>query len=214
MSTAGTRVSAQTLQEGSAQLGVALDAVQAARLQTYLALLERWNRTYNLTAVRDNWVSNHLLDSLAVAPHLPEGSVVDVGSGAGLPGIPLAVAQPARPVTLLDSSHKKGAFLQQALIECGLRNCSVHIGRAEDWMPDVPFDGAISRAFSDLAGFVDAARTLVRAGGWLAAMKGVRPDEELAQLPDDVKVERVVPLQVPGLDASRHLVFMRLEPRP
>jgi 16S rRNA (guanine527-N7)-methyltransferase len=135
--------------------------------------------------------------------------MVDIGTGAGLPGIPIAIAQPERDVVLLDSNHKKGAFLQQAVIEGRLENCAVHIGRAEQWQPAMRFDGAISRAFSDLTGFVDAARGLVREGGWLVAMKGVHPDEELGQLPKDVAIEQIIPLEVPGLRAARHLVLMR-----
>jgi len=212
MSGARTPDFAAELAAGAVELGVSLGDGQLDQLATYLALLQKWNRIYNLTAIRERgkWVSHHLLDSLAVVPHLPAGSVVDIGTGAGLPGIPIAVAQPERPVTLLDSNHKKGAFLQQALIECRLRNCAVHLGRAEDWAPAAGFAGAVSRAFSDLAGFVDAARRLVRPGGWLAAMKGVHPDEELAQLPPDAKVEAVVPLHVPHLRAARHLILLRV----
>ncbi len=204
---------ADQLCAGAVALGIPLDDGQCDQLLIYLSLLQKWNRIYNLTAIRERskWVSHHLLDSLAVVRHLPEGAVVDVGSGAGLPGIPLAIAQPARAVTLLDSNHKKGAFLQQALIECRLSNCSVHIGRAEEWQPRSRFDGAVSRAFSDLAGFVEAARGLVRPGGWLAAMKGVHPDEELAQLPPGVAVNRVIPLEVPRLRAARHLIVMNLD---
>jgi len=199
------------LESGIAQLRLKLSEQSVQQLMAYLALLHKWNRVYNLTAIRERtkWVSHHLLDSLAVTFHLPGGSMVDIGTGAGLPGIPIAVAQPERDVALLDSNHKKGAFLQQAVIEGRLRNCAIHIGRAEDWHPAVRFDGAISRAFSDLAGFVDAARGLVREGGWLAAMKGVHPDEELGQLPKDVTVEQIIPLDVPGLRAARHLVLMR-----
>lgn len=205
---------ADQLAAGVTELGLALDAGQLDRLMLYLSLLQKWNRIYNLTAIRERskWVSHHLLDSLAVVTHLQEGSVVDIGTGAGLPGIPLAIAQPLRRVTLLDSNHKKGAFLQQAKIECGLENCSVHVGRAEDWKPREPLDGAISRAFSDLSGFVEATRGVVRPGGWLAAMKGVHPDEELVQLPAGVRVSRILPLQVPRLRAARHLVLMNLTP--
>ena len=199
------------LASGVAKLRLELSEQAMQQLLAYLGLLQKWNRVYNLTAIRERskWVSHHLLDSLTVLAHLPEGSMVDIGAGAGLPGIPIAVAQPEREVTLLDSNHKKGAFLQQAVIEGRLRNCAVHIGRAEDWHPAMRFDGAISRAFSDLMGFADAARGLVREGGWLAAMKGVHPDEELGQLPKDVTVEQIVPLEVPGLRAARHLVLMR-----
>ncbi|MCC7549703.1 MAG: 16S rRNA (guanine(527)-N(7))-methyltransferase RsmG [Burkholderiales bacterium] len=203
---------AAQLVAGSAELGLPLPESQCEQLLTYLALLHKWNRVYNLTAIRQRakWVSHHILDSLAVVRHLPPGAMVDIGTGAGLPGIPVAIAQPERSVVLLDSNHKKGAFLQQAAIECGLRNCSVHVGRAEDWRPATRFEGAISRAFTDLTGFAEAARGLVRPGGWLAAMKGVHPDEELALLPSWVEVDRVIPLEVPGMRAARHLILMNL----
>ena len=182
------------------------------RLLRYVALLRKWNRVYNLTAIREQQrlVTHHILDSLAVLPHLPPGSIVDVGSGAGLPGIPLAIGRPGDPVMLLDSNHKKGAFLRQVIIDCELRNAQVHIGRAEDWRPAESFAVVISRAFSDLPGFVEAAGHLTAPNGVLAAMKGVYPDEELALLPATVvRIERVVRLEVPGLKADRHLVLMR-----
>jgi len=199
------------LASGIAKLRLELPESAIPQLMAYMALLHKWNRVYNLTAIRERskWVSHHLLDSLAVIPYLPEGSMVDIGTGAGLPGVPIAIAQPERDVALLDSNHKKGAFLQQIVIEGRLRNCEVHIGRAEDWHPAKRFDGAVSRAFSDLVGFVDAARGLVRERGWLAAMKGVHPDEELGQLPKDVTIVQIIPLTVPGLPAARHLVLMR-----
>jgi len=204
----------EQLAAGAVELGLRMEAGQLDRLMIYLSLLQKWNRIYNLTAIRERskLVSHHLLDSLAVVPHLPDGSVVDVGTGPGLPGIPMAIAQPSRRITLLDSNHKKGAFLQQAKIECGLDNCSVHVGRAEDWKPREACDGAISRAFSDLAGFVEAARGLVRPAGWLAAMKGVHPDEELIQLPADARPGRIISLEVPRLRATRHLVLIGLIP--
>lgn len=211
MNTVNNSANAEQLARGLAALHLDLEEGARQRLLIYLALLQKWNRVYNLTAIRETrkWVSHHLLDSLIVLAHLPPGSVVDVGTGAGLPGIPLAIADPQRRVVLLDSNHKKGAFLQQVVIECGLRNCQVHVGRAEEWRPASAFDGAISRAFSDLTGFAEATRDLVGEGGWLAAMKGVHPDEELAQLPAEVTVERVQPLEVPGLRAARHLVLLR-----
>lgn len=199
------------LAQGLAELGVALPGGADERLLRYLALLQKWNRVYNLTAIREQprLVTHHILDSLAVVPFLPAGSIVDVGTGPGLPGVPLAIARPGDPVTLLDSNHKKGAFLRQVVIECELRNVQVQIGRAEDWRPAELFSVAISRAFSDLPGFVEAARHLVAASGVLAAMKGVYPDEELALLPATARVDRVIRLEVPGLRADRHLVLMR-----
>ena len=126
-----------------------------------------------------------------------------------MPGIPLAIARPDWELTLLESNHKKGTFLNQAVIELALTNTNVCIERAEDWHPAGPADVAISRAFSDLAGFVEAARNVVRPGGLFAAMKGVYPDEEIAQLPPEVRVESVTPLHIPGLRGSRHLVTLR-----
>jgi 16S rRNA (guanine527-N7)-methyltransferase len=190
---------------------VVLPAGAEERLLRYLALLQRWNRVYSLTAIREQQrlVTHHLLDSLAVLPYLPVGSMVDVGSGPGLPGVPLSIARPEQPITLLDSNNKKGAFLRQVVIECELRNVQVRVGRAEDWRPPELFSVAVSRAFSDLAGYVEAAAHLLGADGILAAMKGVYPDEELAMLPATVRVDRVIRLEVPGLRADRHLVLMR-----
>jgi 16S rRNA (guanine527-N7)-methyltransferase len=200
------------LSQGLVGLGLALSSSVRGRLLQYLVLLTKWNRTYNLTAIREpsRLVSHHLLDSLAVLPHLEGGSVVDLGSGAGLPGIPLALARPEWRVALLDSNHKKGAFLRQAVLELKLTNAEVVTDRSEQWRPSEGFDVVISRAFADLPGFVDAGRHLCRAGGVLAAMKGVYPHEELAQLVPEVQLEQVFPLQVPGLKAARHLVLLRL----
>lgn len=200
------------LASGIAALGLELPAQAWDQLLRYLALLQKWNRVYNLTAIREpgRLVTHHLLDCLAAMPHVPGTStLVDVGSGAGLPGIPLAVARPGQEVTLLDSNHKKGAFLKQVVIECGLENVRIQVGRAEDWSPAPRFDLAISRAYSDLAGFAEACAGLVAPGGTLIAMKGVYPDEELALLPATVVVERVIAIEVPGLQAARHLVLMR-----
>ncbi len=198
------------LGQGLVGLGLTLSSEAQTRLLQYLALLSKWNRTYNLTAIREpsRLVSHHLLDSLAVLPHLEGTSIVDVGSGAGLPGIPLAIARPEWNVVLLDSNHKKGAFLRQAVLELNLRDTQVVTFRAEQWRPVQCFDVVISRAFSDLPGFVETARHLCRPGALLAAMKGVHPDEELAQLGSDVRVRKVLALRVPGLRAARHLVLL------
>lgn len=200
------------LDDGLAQLDLPLDSASRERLVRYLGLLQKWNRVYNLTAIRDpgRMLSHHILDSLSIIPHLRGCTLVDVGSGAGLPGIPLAVARPDWKVTLLDSNHKRGAFLRQVALELGLANVEVVTSRAEDWHPSVRLQVAVSRAFSDLAGFVQAARHLVVPGGILAAMKGVFPDEEIMQLPPDVRVEAVVPLTVPLLREARHLVLLRV----
>lgn len=202
---------AVTLAEGLTGLGLSLPDEASRRLLAYVELLMKWNRTYNLTAIREpeRMVSHHLIDSLSVLPHLPGGSLVDVGSGGGLPGIPIAIAQPHRRVTLNDSNHKKGAFLQQAAIELGLANVEVHVGRAEEWRPAQRFDGAISRAFADLGDFIAACRHLVKPGGFLAAMKGLHPHEEIAKAPAEVRCEAAIKLSVPFVDGDRHLVLCR-----
>jgi 16S rRNA (guanine527-N7)-methyltransferase len=150
----------------------------------------------------------HVLDSLAIVPHVAPGRVLDVGSGAGLPGIPLAIARPAWHVTLLDSNHKRCTFLQQAAIELKLSNAAVACSRIESFRPAAPFDSVVSRAFSDTAHFARVALPLVSAGGVMLAMKGLYPHEELAQLPAQARLREVVALEVPGLDAQRHLVVM------
>jgi len=202
---------ANGLADGVAGLGLDLPPEAQQKLLAYLALLHRWNATYNLTAVREpaNMLTHHLLDALAVVPHLSGSTWVDVGSGAGLPGLPLAIACPDRAVALIDSSHKKAAFLRQAVIELGLGNVDIACGRVEDWRPGRAFDVVISRALSTLADFVALAGRLCARGGVLAAMKGVYPHEEIAQLPASWRPDRVVPLAVPGLTAQRHLVLIR-----
>jgi 16S rRNA (guanine527-N7)-methyltransferase len=193
------------LDRGLEDLALALPAGANDRLLEYAALLEKWNRTYNLTAIRDPlaMVVHHLLDSLAVLPHLPldasRGRIADAGSGAGLPGIPLAIARPRWHVALAESSQKKSAFLRQAAIELRLENVEVHEGRVEAWRPQPLFDLVISRAFAALAEFVAACRHLVAPYGVLAAMKGAAPEA-----PERCSIVR---LHVPLLDAQRHLVL-------
>lgn len=203
--------SAALLRQGIAELGLVLPQSAAGRLLDYLVLLGKWNRVYNLTAIREQakWVSHHLLDSLVVVPHLPGGRIVDVGSGAGLPGIPIALACPDRQVTLLDSNQKKGAFLTQSSTELALANVKVVIERAESFRPDTGYEIVISRAFSSIADFIRIAGHLCGPGGVLAAMKGMRPDAEIMQVPDSWKAETIIPLHVPGLGAQRHLVMLR-----
>lgn len=200
----------QQLTAGIAALDLGLPAGAEASLLAYLALLDKWNRVYNLTAVREveRMVGHHLLDSLAAAPFFQNKTVLDVGSGGGLPGIPLAIARPELRVTLIDSIAKKTAFLLQAKAELGLANLNVVTGRVEDYRPETGFDVITSRAFSDLKEFVTLTRHLLRpAGRWLA-MKGLMPHEEIASLPDWVKVSANHSLVVPGLEASRHLIIL------
>jgi len=208
-----------TLGEGLRSLGVALPAGVHARIDAYLALLAKWNRTYNLTAIREpvRMVTHHVLDSLAVLPALdrlaPRATatrLLDVGSGGGLPGIPLALARPAWQITLSESNQKKAAFLTQATIELGLANVEVELGRVEDMRAAAPFDIVISRAFADLATFAATSARHLATGGVLVAMKGTDPVDERAALPTNVDAVETIALRVPGLDAARHLVVMRL----
>jgi 16S rRNA (guanine527-N7)-methyltransferase len=216
-------IAAVDLDEGLATLaarGAALPEGAAAKLAAFLALLAKWNRTYNLTAIREpeRMVTHHALDALAVLPHLPAAGacgvlrVLDVGSGGGVPGVPLAIARPDAHVVLLDANHKKGTFLQQAVIELGLANAEAVTSRVEDYVPAAPFDVVVSRAFSDLATFVATSSRHLAPGGRLFAMKGVHPDEEIAQLPPGWRVAAAPTLDVPGLDADRHLIILAQEP--
>ncbi|HNQ56420.1 MAG: 16S rRNA (guanine(527)-N(7))-methyltransferase RsmG [Rhodocyclaceae bacterium] len=206
---------AEQLQRGLAALGLDLPAAAQEKLLAFAALLGKWNKVYNLTALRDEEqvISHHLLDSLAVLPHLGNAKrLADIGSGGGLPGIPLAIARPDLQVALVETNQKKSAFQQQAKIELGLANVSVHCTRVEAWRPEEKFDAVISRAFSDLAEFVKLSGHLLAEGGALLAMKGVHPYEEIAQLPAGWRVAEVVPLQVPGVEGARHLVRVTREP--
>lgn len=199
----------QELEAGLAQLGLELSAEQIDRLNQYLALLNKWNKTYNLTAVRETerMVAYHVLDSLSALPHIQGVRVLDVGSGGGMPGMLFAIARPDWQLTLIDANHKKTTFLRQAAIELGLNNVEVHCERVEA-LAAPAFDVITSRAFADLAEFVRLTRHVLADGGVWAALKGVYPYEEIAQLPDDIRVVSVQALHVPGLDAERHLVTL------
>jgi 16S rRNA (guanine527-N7)-methyltransferase len=194
------------LDRGLNELALRLPEGARDRLLEYMALLLKWNRIYNLTAIRDPraMVAHHLLDSLAVVPHLTLAAgpvrLADAGSGAGLPGIPLAIARPEWQITLAEANQKKAAFLRQATIELKLLNVDVHEGRVESWRPLPLFDAVISRAFAALQDFIAACRHLLAPAGVLAAMTGIAP----AQLD---KGCRLIPLRVPLLDAQRHLVL-------
>jgi 16S rRNA (guanine527-N7)-methyltransferase len=205
--------SVRTLERELAVPGLRLADAQVATLERYLDLLEKWNRVYNLTAIRerDRMITHHLLDSLAVLPHLHGKRVLDVGSGAGLPGIPLAVADASLQVTLLESNHKKSAFLNQAVGELRLANARVVTERVEAWRTAERFDTIVSRAFTELAEFAALSRHLLAPDGVFAAMKGVHPFEEIERLPPGFRVQQVVQLHVPGLDAERHLVLVSMQ---
>lgn len=192
-------------------LGVALNNEQANKLIDYVALLEKWNKVHNLTAVRDRqkMLSLHLLDSLAVASHIDADYLLDVGSGGGLPGIPLAIACPNKSVTLLDSSHKKTTFLRQAVIELGLKNVSVVTNRVEQCVVDKNFTGIVARAFADIPALIHKTQHLLATDGRWYLMKSVQLDEELSRTDHSVMVQHIHVIKVPDLDAVRYLVVMR-----
>lgn len=199
-----------TIMSGCEAMAIALSASASQRLSAYLSLLERWNRAYNLTAVREPeaMVVRHILDSLSILPWVIGPRVLDVGSGAGLPGIPLAVIQSDHEFVLLDSNGKRTRFLIQVAVELQLKNIQVVRGRVEDYQAETPFNSVVSRAFANLAEMVAGAGRLCAPEGRLLAMKGVFPDDELARLPVDYTVVGIHPLHVPGLDAERHLVHL------
>ncbi len=178
-------------------------------LITYVQLLARWNKAYNLTAVRDplEMVSRHLLDSLAVVPHFHAKRIIDVGTGGGVPGIPLALVFPDREFVLLDSNSKKTRFLVQARAALGLQNVTVVHSRVEDYLPEQRFDAVITRAFASVADILTGSRHLLEPGGEFLAMKGLVPADELANLPAGFQLEEVIALKVPGLEQEqRHLL--------
>lgn len=207
---------ARVLADGLDRLGLALSADQQANLLAYQALIAKWNRVYNLTAVRDpaEMLTHHLLDSLAVVAPLRRHAaskalrILDVGSGAGLPGVVLAIAEPHWQVTCVDTVGKKASFIQQAAAELGLRQLRSAHARVEE-LPPAQADVVTSRAFASLADFVNLTRSHLAPGGVWMAMKGKTPESELAALPASVEVFHVEPLDVPGLDAERCLVWMR-----
>ncbi len=202
---------AQTLADGIKDLKLDLSDAQIAQLLDYLALLCKWNSVYNLTSVRDpsQMVTHHLLDSLAAVPAFADAkSVLDVGAGGGLPGIVLAIARPDMKVALIDTVHKKTAFLTQVKAELGLSNVTVHTARVEQLQVPHKFDVITSRAFADLSDFVNWSGQHLAEGGQFIALKGVAPAEEQQRLPNEWKVTKLLPLQVPGLQAERHLVFI------
>ena len=211
MSSSQPTSKAVQLARGLMAMNTCVSPEQQEKLLAYLDLLYKWNRVYSLTALKadDQAVSHHLLDSLSILPFAPTGNLLDVGSGGGTPGIPLAIARPELAVTLLDSNTKKAAFLRQAAIELGLNNIAVHSGRVEQYHPDTGFAAITSRAFAELADFVSLSKHLLAPGGRWLAMKGVRPEEEMARLPDDVGVDAAYPLTVPGINGERHLVVLR-----
>lgn len=198
---------AAALDQGLLKLAIDLDPLQRERLLAFIALLQQWNRAFNLTAVRDPlaMVSRHLLDSLSIWPWVDQGPVLDVGTGPGLPGIPLAVARPGLPFSLIDSNRKKTRFVQQAVAELGLDNVEVLNARVESLDRPGHYARITSRAFAALGDMVIASRPLLAAGGAWLAMKGQVDNAELDTLPAGLRYE-VLSLPVVGPAATRHLV--------
>ncbi len=203
----------ERLVAGAAELGVPLEEGQVDALLAYLRLLGRWSRAYNLTSVTEpgEMVVRHLLDSLAVAPFVEGTRCLDVATGAGLPGLVLAVAGAEREWTLLDSNGKKARFCRQAVLELGLRRVEAVQARVEDYLPERPFDTVTARAWAPLAEVVRRLSRLVAPGGRILALKGVLPEAERAGLTDPPGPVSVHRLQVPGLAAARHLVVVRVD---
>ena len=202
------------LDHGLERLGLELPGAVRDGLIAYVELLVKWNRAYNLTAIRDpaEMVTRHLLDSLAVVPHLTGQRIIDVGTGGGLPGIPLALVFPERQFVLLDSNSKKTRFLVQARAQLGLENVSVVHARVEAYRPEQPFDCIITRAFASVADILNGSRHLLAHNGAFLAMKGAVPEDELAALPQGFRLSEVIPLKVPGLEQEqRHLLRIEHE---
>ncbi|MDD2047212.1 MULTISPECIES: 16S rRNA (guanine(527)-N(7))-methyltransferase RsmG [Pseudomonas] len=211
MSSQVTPQHAEELSTGARQLGVELSEAQHAQLLAYLALLIKWNKAYNLTAVRnpDEMVSRHLLDSLSVMPFIHSERWLDVGSGGGMPGIPLAILHPDKQVTVLDSNGKKTRFLTQVKLELKLDNLTVIHKRVEEFQPAQPFSGIVSRAFSSMENFTNWTRHLGDEQTQWLAMKGLHPADELVALPADFRVDSEQALTVPGCQGQRHLLILR-----
>lgn len=202
---------AEVLKQGVAELALELSAAQQAQLLDYLALLNKWNSVYNLTSVRDpmQMMTLHLLDSLAAVPAFQGAqNVLDVGAGGGLPGVVLAISKPDMKLSMIDTVHKKTAFLTQVKAELGLANVTVYTKKVQELEVKQPFDVITSRAFADLSDFVNWSGHLLAEGGRFIALKGTAPQDERERLPEPWKVERLQALKVPGLEAERHLVFI------
>jgi len=203
----------QQLSQGLVGLGLELPAATQQQLLHFIELLAKWNKAYNLTAIRDpaEMVSKHLLDSLAILPYLVEGSVIDVGTGPGLPGIPLSLVRPNQAFTLLDSNSKKTRFVTQAVMELGIPNVTVVQSRAEAYMPAHPYDVVIARAFAAIGELLHWVRHLCAPGARIIAMKGQYPEGEMEGWPAGFSCESVEKITIPGLQAERHVVLIRYE---
>jgi len=196
------------LEAGLSELSIKASDNQIDQLIQYLTLLEKWNKVYNLTAIRDpkEMLIKHLLDSLTVIPHVTGSRIVDVGTGGGLPGIPLAIMFPEKQVDLLDSNSKKTRFLIQAKAELGLENTIVIHDRVENYQPDELYDSVISRAFASMADMLHWTNHLLSDQGVWWAMKAQKEFEDLSVLPGKVRIQETIDLKVPGLDADRMLL--------
>jgi 16S rRNA (guanine527-N7)-methyltransferase len=202
---------AEVLANGIAEMGLDVPPAQQEKLMAYLALMNKWNSVYNLTSLRDpmQMVTHHLLDSLAAVPAFAGArNVLDVGAGGGLPGIVLAICRPDMKVSMIDTVHKKTAFLKQVKAELELTNATVHTMKVQDLEVSDKFDVITSRAFADLSDFLNWSGHLLAEGGKFIALKGVAPPEEQERIPQEWKVTGLQPLQVPRLGAERHLVFV------
>jgi len=203
--------SQQRLEQHIAALGLSLSVQQCEQLLAYVALILKWNKVYNLTAIRDETqaIDLHIADSLTLVPHVTEDRIADIGAGAGLPGIVLAICRPELQVELVDTVDKKCVFMRQAAGTLGLKNVTVHHVRVEKWQPTQPLPAISSRAFAELADFVSWTDHLLAEGGRWLAMKGVYPSDEIARLPAGVRVSESIPLKVPGMDVERHLIILQ-----
>lgn len=207
-----TSQQAALLRDGIAQMGLSVSAAQQQQMVDYLTLLEKWNRTYNLTAIHDSqqMVTRHLLDSLTVVPYIKGQRIADVGTGAGLPGVVLAILFPQAKFVLLDSSGKKTRFITQAIMALGIDNVAVHNGRVEAYYAEASFDQVVSRAFAELKSMVELTRHLLCAGGEWIAMKGRYPAAELEGFDPRIECVAVDAVTVPGDQGERHIVRLRL----
>ena len=202
---------AQVLRDGIEEMKLGIDAQQQDKLMAYLQLMHKWNSVYNLTSLRDpmQMVTHHLLDSLAAVPAFATAqNVLDVGAGGGLPGIVLAICSPDMKVSMIDTVHKKTAFLTQVKAELGLANVTVYTMKVQDLAVRDKFDVITSRAFADLSDFVNWSGHLLAEGGKFIALKGTAPSEERERVPQEWRVDSLEPLQVPRLGAERHLVHI------
>ena len=201
---------AKLLDDGLKELALSLQEHQKKQLLRYIELLVKWNRAYNLTSVRDpsDMISRHLLDSLVISPYLSGQHILDVGTGAGLPGIPLSILFPSRSFTLLDSNGKKTRFLMNVKLELGLSNVAIQNCRSESFQPDPLFDTVVSRAFASLENMLNWTAQMTGDSGVYLAMKGLYPEDEIQLMPNEFKVAESKVLNVPNSDAERHLIII------